>query len=119
MDDSPNPAPIQKGDPSRAPLFLIHDAGGTVSHYYKLANVDRPVYAIHNPWFKSETRWEGGAMRFVNEYIKLIKSVVSSGEIIVGGTAFPDQCLQWLMSGRLVVGRPARDRYCESAGAEP
>jgi thioesterase domain-containing protein len=85
MENQPNPALIQKGDPSRIPLFLIHDAGGTISHYYKLENIDRPVYTIYNPWLQSETRWEGGSMRFVIEYIKLIKSVVSSGEILVGG----------------------------------
>jgi thioesterase domain-containing protein len=86
MENQPNPALIQKGDASRTPLFLIHDAGGTVSNYYKLENIGRPVYAIYNPWFKSETRWDGGSVKFVTEYIKLIKSVVSSGEILVGGT---------------------------------
>jgi hypothetical protein len=86
MEGQANPALIQKGDPSRTPLFLLHDAGGTVFNYYKLENVGRPVYAIYNPWFRSETRWDKGSMGFVNEYIKMIQSVVSSGEILVGGS---------------------------------
>ncbi|KAF2875794.1 Alpha/Beta hydrolase protein [Massariosphaeria phaeospora] len=94
MDNQANPALIQKGEPTRAPLFLIHDAGGTVSHYYKLDKIGRPVYTIHNPWFKAETKWDGGSMTFVNEYIKLIKSVVPSGEIIVGG---------WSLGGQLAI----------------
>ena len=87
MDPQANPALLQKGDPSRAPLFLIHDAGGGVYNYYKLENIGRPVYTIHNPWFKNETKWEGGAMMFVETYIKLIKSVVPKGDILVGGKA--------------------------------
>jgi hypothetical protein len=86
MQRTSNPCLIQKGDVTRTPLFLLHDAGGTVSSYYKLATIGRPVYTIHNPWLKNEQRWSGGAQTFVDEYIKLIKSVVSSGEILVGGT---------------------------------
>lgn len=85
MENQANPALIRKGDASRTPLFLLHDAGGTVFNYYKLGNVGRPIYTIYNPWFKSETRWDRGSMRFVTEYIKLIQSVVSSGEILVRG----------------------------------
>ena len=85
MDRQANPALLQKGDPSRAPLFLIHDAGGGIYSYYKLENIGRPVYTIYNPWFRNETKWEGGAMMFVEEYIKLIKKVVPKGDILVGG----------------------------------
>ena len=87
MDKKSNPALLQKGDPSRTPLFLIHDAGGGIYNYYKLENIGRPVYTIYNPWFRNEKKWEGGAMMFVEEYIKLIKSVVLKGDILVGGTS--------------------------------
>ena len=90
MDKQPNPALLQQGDPSRTPLFLVHDAGGGIYDYYKLENIGRPVYAIHNPWFKNVTKWEGGAMMFVEKYIKLIKSVVPKGDILVGGKISED-----------------------------
>ncbi len=83
-----NPSLIQPGDPShpnRAPLFLIHDAGGAVFNYYKLAPLGRPVYSIHNPWFRNKTKWDGGALMFVHKYIELIKSVVPRGDVLVGG----------------------------------
>jgi hypothetical protein len=82
---SKNPLLIQRGDASRTPLFLLHDAGGTVSNYYKLGNIGRPIYTIYNPWTKSQNRWNGGSMKLVTEYIKLIQSIVSSGDILVGG----------------------------------
>lgn len=85
MDNQANPALVQKGDASRTPLFLLHDAGGTVWNYYKLEHVGRPIYCIYNPWFNAETHWDGGSARFVTEYIKLIQLVVPSGEILVGG----------------------------------
>ncbi|EMD97895.1 hypothetical protein COCC4DRAFT_200698 [Bipolaris maydis ATCC 48331] len=89
-----NPALIQKGDASRAPLFLLHDSGGTVSYCYRLRNIGRTVYAIHNPSFYSQTKWKGGILGLVEEYIKLIKSVVPSGEILVGG---------WSLGGQLGI----------------
>jgi hypothetical protein len=84
---APNEIPtlIQKGDATRTPLFLLHDAGGTIFNYYKIETIGRPIYAIRNPWLKCEERWVGGASKFVNEYIELIKKVVSAGEILVGG----------------------------------
>lgn len=85
MDQLANPTFLQKGDPSRAPLFLIHDASGGIYSYYKLENLDRTVYAIYNPWFRNKTKWDGGAEMFVREYIKLIQSVVLKGDILVGG----------------------------------
>ncbi|KAK0508709.1 hypothetical protein JMJ35_008985 [Cladonia borealis] len=92
MDKKSNPALLQKGEPSRVPLFLIHDAGGGIYNYYKLENIGRPVYTIYNPWFRNENKWEGGAMMFVEEYIKLIKSVVPKGDI-----------LGWSLGGQLGI----------------
>ncbi|KAK1146385.1 hypothetical protein N8T08_003172 [Aspergillus melleus] len=104
MEHTPNPILLQKGDSSRTPLFLLHDAGGTVYNYYKLGNVGRPIYAISNPWIKAKTKWEGGAMRFVHEYIKLIKSVVSSGEILIGGWSLGGQF--GIDIGRVLASNP-------------
>ena len=80
-----NPVLLQQGDPSRSPLFLIHDAGGGIHKYKALHSIGRPVYAIFNPWGKNRKKWQGGSRMFAEEYIKLIKSVVPKGDIIVGG----------------------------------
>ncbi|KAM7190947.1 Alpha/Beta hydrolase fold [Rhypophila sp. PSN 637] len=93
-NDKPNPSLLQTGDPTRTPLFLIHDAGGGILDYFKLESLGRPVYAIHNPWFHNKTKWEGGARLFVDKYIQLIKSVVPRGEILVGG---------WSLGGQLGI----------------
>lgn len=94
MENQANPALLQAGDPNRTPLFLIHDAGGGVFSYFKLEALGRPVYTIYNPWFRNTTKWEGGAMMFVEKYIQLIKSVVPRGEILVGG---------WSLGGQLGI----------------
>lgn len=134
MDYPPSPVLLQKGDSSRTPLFLLHDAGGTIFNYFKLGNVGRPIYAISNPWIKAETKWEGGAMRFVHEYIKLIKSVVSSGEILVGGRSSINHplssiylCIRPLLLihsltkeyHRLVPRRPTRHRHRPRPSLQP
>lgn len=88
MATPPSPSFLQKGDPSRAPLFLIHDAGGGVYNYAKLSEIGRPVYTIRNPWAADEQKWEGGVEIFVEKYVEMIRGVVGKGkggDIIVGG----------------------------------
>ncbi|KAM7210838.1 Alpha/Beta hydrolase fold [Rhypophila decipiens] len=97
-NDKPNPSLLQTGDPTRTPLFLIHDAGGGILDYFKLESLGRPVYAIHNPWFHNKAKWEGGARLFVDKYIQLIKSVVPRGEILVG-----DDIQGWSLGGQLGI----------------
>jgi thioesterase domain-containing protein len=67
------------------PLVLIHDGGGTVFSYYCLGDLGRQVYGIHNPHYQSGETWEGGIPEMAAHYLKLIKSVVPSGDIIIGG----------------------------------
>lgn len=87
MESRGNPALLQQGDPSRTPLFLIHDSSGGVFNYFKLEPLGRPVYTIHNPWFRNTEKWDGGTMLFVEKYIELIKTVVRRGDILVGGAS--------------------------------
>ncbi|KAK5997936.1 putative thioesterase TR09-like protein [Cladobotryum mycophilum] len=94
MAEQSNPALIQVGDTSRAPLFLLHDSSGGTFSYYRLESLGRPVYAIHNPWLRNADKWGGGSMLFVKEYIKLIKSVYPRGDILVGG---------WSLGGQLGI----------------
>ncbi|KAI1773171.1 hypothetical protein F4818DRAFT_443528 [Hypoxylon cercidicola] len=92
MENRGNPALLQRGDPCRMPLFLIHDSSGSVFSYFKLEPLGRPVYTIYNPWFGNTEKWNGGTMLFVEKYIELIKTVLRKGDILVGG---------WSLGGQL------------------
>jgi thioesterase domain-containing protein len=81
-----NPTPIQFGPPDRLPLFLIHDSGGTIFNYFLLKSLNRPVYGIHHTHFNSGERWDGGFRQMAIEYVNLMRSVVSSGKVLIGGT---------------------------------
>lgn len=73
---------------SPPPLFLIHDASGLISAYFKLGPLDRPVYGLYDPKFDSNSL--GGGWQDVNQMaencIRLIKRRYPRGEIVVGGT---------------------------------
>ncbi|KAM7211383.1 Alpha/Beta hydrolase protein [Rhypophila decipiens] len=95
-----NPTLIQEGDPSRAPLFLVHAAGGGILDYFKLQHLCRPVYGIHNPWFDSD-KWKGGIQTLVDEYVGVIRATVAPTlrgsrmrEILVGA---------WSAGGQLAL----------------
>ncbi|KAK4114846.1 alpha/beta-hydrolase [Canariomyces notabilis] len=67
------------------PLVLIHDGGGTVYSYHLLGELGRQVYGIFNPNYESGKRWEGGIPEMARHYLGLIKAVIPSGKIIIGG----------------------------------
>ncbi|KAM7189111.1 hypothetical protein V8F33_010232, partial [Rhypophila sp. PSN 637] len=69
-----NPTPIQRAPTcsSQAPLFLIHDGGGTIFNYFLLGPLGRAVWGIYNPRFESGGRWEGGVSQMASEYLALI-----------------------------------------------
>lgn len=79
-----NPTLIQKGL-ANTPLFLLHDGGGTIFQYFLLGPLGRSVYGIENSRFMSGEKWDGGIPEMAREYTKLIKSVVPSGDILIGG----------------------------------
>ncbi|KAH7370159.1 Alpha/Beta hydrolase protein [Rhexocercosporidium sp. MPI-PUGE-AT-0058] len=83
----PNPTPIQKGSPgsSQAPLFLIHDGGGTIFNYFLLQPLGRPIWGIYNSRFESGEVCEGGIRQMASEYLRLIRSLQYSGNILIGG----------------------------------
>lgn len=83
----PNPFHIQKapGAVSRAPLVLIHDGGGTIFSYLKLASLGRSVYGIYNSRPAPYGKWEGGLRQMAEEYYALVKSVIPNGPVILGG----------------------------------
>ncbi|KAF2225407.1 Alpha/Beta hydrolase protein [Elsinoe ampelina] len=80
-------------DPSRTPLFLIHDGGGTIFSYHLLDDLSRPVYGISNPNFETGEPWS--SMSEVAElYASFIRDVHPSGHILLGG---------WSLGGMIAV----------------
>lgn len=81
---------IQKRPPgsTATPLFLFHDASGTISSYYALSSIGRDVYAI------SESQMKGDACRSLQEmgrrYYAAIKSIVPEGRVLLGGKRLLD-----------------------------
>ncbi|EMD58079.1 hypothetical protein COCSADRAFT_42121 [Bipolaris sorokiniana ND90Pr] len=80
-----NPVLIQEGPTTKTPLFLVHDGGGTVYPYFLLNELERNVWGISNPRFKSHQNWTGGLPEMAKEYVMFMKSVLHSGEVILGG----------------------------------
>jgi hypothetical protein len=70
----------------RAPLFLLHDGGGTIFHYFLLKPLNRAVYGIQNSRVQPGQEWEGGIPEMAAEYLDAIKKVVQRRPILVGGT---------------------------------
>ncbi|EEP81222.1 predicted protein [Uncinocarpus reesii 1704] len=73
------------GFESAPPLVLIHDGGGTTVSYFYLEPLDRAVYGIQNPRFYSGEPWKGGLSEMGRVYASLVRSVIASGPIILGG----------------------------------
>ena len=87
-----NPVLIQDAPRSPSappPLFLIHDASGTIFSYFALGPLGCRVYGIHDPRFEQTG---GGGWQSVVEmarvYVRLIKKVMLRGSIVLGGKGF-------------------------------
>ncbi|RDL32392.1 Polyketide synthase-like protein [Venustampulla echinocandica] len=92
-----NPSLIQPGPARqtiRTPLVLIHDGSGLIFSYFWLGPLGRAVYGIYNPNFESGGNWEGGLRQMAQAYVPLIKSVVPSGKVLIGG---------WSLGGLLAL----------------
>lgn len=70
---------------SATPLFLIHDAGGTIYGYHTLDDLNRPTYGIANPRLESGLPWTGGVMEMAQCYYAMIKAYRPKGDILLGG----------------------------------
>lgn len=76
------------GDPLAAsdiPLVLIHDGGGTCFAYYCLNPLSRKTYEIHNPRYESQIPWTGGIPEMARYYVRLMRSTIPPGRILLGG----------------------------------
>lgn len=59
------------------PVFLIHDGGGTTFAYHCLEPLNRPVYGIHNPHFKTGKTFDGGIAEMGKLYSRYILQAIS------------------------------------------
>ena len=90
----------------RAPLFLIHDGGGTTFAYHCLDPLRRPTYGIFNPRYHSGGSFEGGLRGMGRLYAVMIKQTCANPnflgkrnsdgrvDILIGG---------WSMGGLLSI----------------
>lgn len=93
---APNPIQVQfaplgngdQGEPELLPLVLIHDSSGGTFNYFALGNLNRDVWAIHNPNYWEESPWVGGIDAMASHYIQLIEAAGISGPVVLGGKAF-------------------------------
>lgn len=90
FENGPNPAKLQVLPPHKrftapAPLVLFHDGGGTTFSYFILGNLNREVYAIHNPNYFSGQPFKGGMNAMARHYIDLMTKAGISGQVILGG----------------------------------
>ncbi|KAL6920801.1 hypothetical protein ACHAPO_004520 [Fusarium lateritium] len=66
-----------------SPLFLFHDASGTISNYLALGLLGRDVYAIAHSRIKASG--DESLQDMSRRYYALIKSTVAEGTILLGG----------------------------------
>ncbi len=102
--DGPNPTKVQGLPPHKrfskpAPIVLIHDGGGTTFSYFIIGNLQREVWAIHNPNYWTADLWEGGMDEMARHYIALMKDAGISGPIILGGKSRTSTLLNPLATG--------------------
>ncbi|KAK0381111.1 thioesterase [Colletotrichum lupini] len=87
-----NPVLIQDIPRSRnesPPVFLIHDASGLLTSYFKVGTLGRKVYGIWDPKFDADGIGGWQSVKEIAEaYIRLIKRVMLRGEIVLGGWSF-------------------------------
>ena len=93
FSDAPNPiqiqfAPSDKGKPGLPPLILIHDSSGTTFNYFALRDLERDVWAIHDPNHWEATVWEGGVDDMASHYVQLVEAAGILGPVVLGGTFF-------------------------------
>ena len=71
----------------RAPLYLVHDGSGLVSHYERLSPLHRDVWGLGNPCFFSDESWET-LEDMAQAYARAIERHAKDTALILGGQFF-------------------------------
>lgn len=81
---------LQRGTPSKRPLFLIHPVGGSVFYYRDLVhclNSEQPVYGIQARGVEGETELFTRLEDMASHYIKVVRDVQPEGPYLLGGAS--------------------------------
>lgn len=90
----------------RVPLVLIHDGGGTVFGYHALGDLERDVWALHNPRLFSGEPWES-MDEMAEHYIGLLVKAGIRGHIMLGGDSpRTDYYSIWVAGSALTTSIP-------------
>ncbi|ESK95806.1 polyketide synthase [Moniliophthora roreri MCA 2997] len=73
-------------DDNKAPLFMIHDGSGLVNYYERLPDINRTIWAIHNPHFRASQRWKD-IQEMASAYAGYISSITTE-PVFLGGWSF-------------------------------
>lgn len=87
-EEAPSPLVAMKPSGSKTPFFCVHALLGSVFNYYPLANMmdpDQPFYALQAPGLDGKGTPLDEMQKFVELYIKHIKSVQPEGPYKIGG----------------------------------
>ena len=76
----------------RAPLYLVHDGSGLISHYERLLPLHRDVFGISNPRFFSNDPWTN-IEDMAHAYALAIEEQSKNAALILGGEIFA--CILW------------------------
>ncbi|KAI0475468.1 Alpha/Beta hydrolase protein [Xylariaceae sp. FL0804] len=84
----------------RAPLFLLHDGGGTTFSYHLLdplggSVLGRPLWGVQNARLDAGGHWEGGLPQMAAHYVGLLAAALPrGGDVLLGG---------WSLGGLLAL----------------
>ncbi|KAK2462565.1 hypothetical protein APHAL10511_005408 [Amanita phalloides] len=82
----PYPLQIPNTSLNRLPLILIHDGSGLTTYYDRLTSLDRAVWAINNPHFRTADPWDS-ITEMADYYADRIR-YLDQASVIVGGWSF-------------------------------
>ncbi|MGZ4135154.1 MAG: non-ribosomal peptide synthetase, partial [Tumebacillaceae bacterium] len=88
--------PLQKGDGTRAPLFLVHPQSGGVFCYFGLSQAigaEETVYGLQAPGFEGETALLTSIDEMADRYLEEIRQVAPQGPYRLAG---------WSLGGTVV-----------------
>ncbi|MEK8015651.1 MAG: KR domain-containing protein, partial [Candidatus Parabeggiatoa sp.] len=82
---------LQRGNPAKKPLFLVHPVGGTVFHFRELVrhlNDEQPVYGLQSQGLDGKTAPLTKIEDMATHYLDALRVVQAKGPYLIGGYSF-------------------------------